>query len=122
MEFFESNDFVKLSNPGVVSEQLISPHGSGSERVTITRVTVEPGAEQHRHLHETSEQVWIALAGAGELLLPNETVRRFAAGQVVRFEDGDVHGLSNTGLEPFVYIAVTAPPIAFDDAYESSER
>ena len=119
MEFFESTDFVKLANLGVVSEQLVSPHTSRSERVTITRVTVAPGARQHRHAHETSEQVWIALEGAGELLLANEKIREFRAGQVARFEEGDVHGFFNTGDEPFVYIAVTAPPITFDDAYQT---
>ncbi|MDA7947198.1 MAG: cupin domain-containing protein [Hyphomicrobiaceae bacterium] len=121
MEFFDATDFVKLSNPGVVSEQLISPHKSDSERMTITRVSVEPGAIQDRHAHEASEQVWIALSGEGELLLDNETTRTFAAGQVVRFEAGDVHGFRNTANEPFVYLAVTAPPIRFDNAYARNE-
>jgi len=118
MEFFESTDFVKLSNPGVVSEQLVSPHTSRSRRLTITRVTVEPGAVQDRHAHEASEQIWIALEGKGELLLSGEKVRHFEAGEAVRFEEGDVHGFSNTGDERFVYIAVTAPPINFDNAYQ----
>ncbi len=119
MEFFDTSDFVKLSNPGVVSEQLISPHISRSERLTITRVTVEPGASQARHSHEVSEQVWVALSGSGELLIANDEVRPFEAGQAVRFEDDDVHGFENTGLESFVYLAVTAPPINFDNAYET---
>ena len=119
MEFFEATDFVRLSNPGVVSEQLISPHMSESERLTITRVSVEPGAIQDRHAHEASEQVWVALGGKGELLLANDTTREFEAGQVVRFEAGDIHGFRNTADTPFVYLAVTAPPILFDDAYKT---
>ncbi len=121
MEFFEETDFMTLSNPGVVSEQLISPHRSASRRLTITRVTVEPGAVQDRHAHEASEQVWIALSGTGELLLGDAQVRGFKSGQVARFEAGDVHGFANTGNTPFVYLAVTAPPIRFDDAYESMQ-
>lgn len=121
MEFFEEADFVRLSNPGVVSEQLISPHRSASRNLTITRVRVEPGAVQDRHAHDVSEQVWIALSGSGELLLGDDQVRSFETGQVARFEPGDVHGFMNTGKTAFEYLAVTAPPIRFDDAYETRD-
>ncbi len=119
MEFFDASDFINLSSPGVVSEQLISPHNSASARVTITRVSVDAGASQPRHAHDTSEQAWIALEGSGELLLANEETRQISTGQVVRFEEGDLHGFKNTGKEPFVYISVTSPPINFEDAYQS---
>ena len=117
MEFLTSGDFVRLSNPGVVSEQLLSPHNSKSTRVTITRVTMQAGATQPRHKHDSSEQIWLALSGAGQLLLGKGETRSFEAGQVARFADGDVHGFTNTGGEPFVYLSVTSPPINFDYAY-----
>ena len=119
MEFFNTSDFTNLSGPGVVSEQLVSPHNSASARLTITRVTVDAGASQPRHAHDNSEQVWMALEGSGELLLANKETRQISAGQAVRFEEGDLHGFKNTGKEPFVYISVTSPPINFDDAYQS---
>ena len=111
-------DFRTLSNPGVTSIQLLSPHNSASDRVTITRVVVEPGHEQPRHVHATSEQIWIALCGEGTLLLEHERVAAFSTGQVVRFVDGDTHGFVNTGAQPFVYLSVTAPPIDFAYAYQ----
>ena len=119
MEFLAPDSFKRLSNPGVESVQLLSPHNSCSSRVTITSVTVAPGAEQPRHQHEASEQIWIAVAGSGTLLLQDLSTRAFEQGQVVRFEDGDLHGLRNTGTVPFVYISVTAPPINFSYAYQS---
>ena len=119
MEFFNASDFKNLSNPGVVSEQLLSPYNSASVRMTITRVTVDPGASQPRHAHESSEQVWIAMQGSGELLLAKDETKTITAGQVARFEEGDLHGFENTGKEPFVYLSVTAPPINFDYAYRS---
>ncbi len=122
MEFLTEDDFRVLSNPGVTSIQLLSPHNSTSDRLTITRVVVEPGSEQPRHQHASSEQVWIALAGAGTLLLDGQREATFAAGQVVRFADGDVHGFINCGTEPFVYLSVTAPPIDFSYAYQEARH
>ena len=118
MEFLTPGQFKVLSNPGVRSEQLISPHNSDSKRLTITRVTVGPGAVQPRHHHPASEQTWLAIAaGRGELLLADERRHAFAAGEVVRFADGETHGFENTGAEAFVYLAVTSPPINFSSAY-----
>jgi quercetin dioxygenase-like cupin family protein len=120
MEIVRNGSATILSNPGVESEQLIFPENSPSRRVTITRVTVAPQAINAPHRHESSEQIWVALAGRGNLLLDQERTEPFAAGDVARFADGDLHGLHNTGDTPFVYSAVTSPPIDFRSAYAHS--
>ena len=50
-------------------------------------------------------------------MLANDEEKEFCAGDVVRFAEGDVHGLRNDGTEEFVYVSVTAPPIDFGYAY-----
>jgi quercetin dioxygenase-like cupin family protein len=120
MEFIPGNEVEVLSNSGVESQQLLFPENSESTRITITRVTVAPGAASPRHRHETSEQVWVAIAGAGTLLLGQGQTQPFQAGDVVRFAEGDIHGLENTGSIPFVYFSVTSPPINFRQAYAKS--
>jgi quercetin dioxygenase-like cupin family protein len=120
MEFIPGNEVKVLSNSGVESHQLLFPENSSSSRVTITKVVVAPGAMNPPHRHETSEQVWVALLGAGTLLLGGAHTRPFQAGDVVRFVDGDVHGFNNTGSVAFVYLSVTSPPINFRQAYERS--
>ncbi len=117
MEFIKKSEIRVLSNPGVDSAQLLNPENSSSERVTITRVAVQPGAEQPRHKHDTSEQIWIAVKGKGTLLLGNGE-KDFAEGDVVRFADGDIHGLKNESAEVFEYISVTSPPINFGYVYK----
>jgi quercetin dioxygenase-like cupin family protein len=117
MEIIRKDSVTTLSKPGVRSEQLIFPENSPSRRVTITRVTVSPQAINAPHRHKSAEQVWVALAGRGTLLLDDERTEAFAAGDVARFADGDLHGLHNTGDTPFVYIAVTSPPMDFRAAY-----
>lgn len=120
MEFFSAGQFRTLSNPGVDSVQLVSPHNSASARVTVTRVTVQPGAGQPRHAHPGSEQIWVALSGAGTLLLAGGAARSFCAGEVARFAAGDVHGFENSGVAPFVYMSMTTPPLDFAPAYRDA--
>ena len=121
MEFINGSDIVALSNPGVVSRQLLNPENSGSVRVTITEVHLEPGASQPRHIHETSEQIWYATKGSGKLLLADDKTMEVKAGDVVRFADKDVHGLLNDGNGEFVYVSVTSPPINFGYAYKEKK-
>ncbi len=121
MEFIKYEDIKELSNPGVVSRQLINPDNSKSKRVTITEVHLEVGASQPRHKHDTSEQIWYAVKGTGKLLLANDKEIIFNSGDVVRFEENDIHGLLNDGDTEFIYISVTSPPIDFEYAYKKSE-
>ena len=119
MEIIRRDQVPALAMPGVTSHQLLWPENSPSARVTITRVVVDPGGVNARHRHAGSEQTWVALRGAGTLLLANDATVPFSTGDIARFADGDVHGFHNTGNEPFEYIAVTAPPIDFRNAYGS---
>lgn len=121
VEFIRSEDIASFSNPGVVSRQLINPDNSESRRVTVTEVHLRPGACQPRHIHEASEQIWYAVSGAG-MLLAEDAEKEFRAGDVVRFAEGDVHGLRNDGDCEFVYISVTAPPVHFGSAYGSENK
>ncbi|MCC8042565.1 MAG: cupin domain-containing protein [Oscillospiraceae bacterium] len=121
MEFISKEKIVELSNPGVVSRQLLNSDNSQSKRVTITEVHLEIGATQPRHTHDTSEQIWYATKGVGKLLLADNKEMTFKAGDVVRFADKDIHGLLNNGDTEFVYISVTAPPIHFGYAYNNKQ-
>lgn len=120
MELIRAGQIPVFSNSGVTSRQLLFPENSSSARVTITRVTVRPGARNPPHRHPASEQVWIALRGEGRLQLDGGRTEPFAEGDVVRFEDGDLHGFENTGEREFEYLSVTSPPVNFRAAYEKN--
>ncbi|MCR5253223.1 MAG: cupin domain-containing protein [Treponema sp.] len=121
MEFIKSDEIKELSNPGVVSRQLLNPENSSSQRVTITEVHLIPGASQPRHTHDASEQIWYATKGKGKLLLADDKEMDFKAGDVARFADKDVHGLLNDSNGEFIYVSVTAPPINFGYAYKDKK-
>ena len=116
---WRSEDCDSLANPGVQSRQLVWERNSPDSLVTITRVTMEPGAASQRHSHQRSEQIWIIEQGEGVLLLAEKT-ETLRAGDIVRTPAGAVHGISNNATRPLVYLAVTAPPQNFSYAYEAT--
>ena len=118
MELIRAAEVNEFSNSGVSSRQLLFPENSRSTRITITRLIVKPGAKSPLHRHATSEQVWIALRGSGQLLLDEGKSISFAEGDIVRFEDGDLHGFENTTSSDFEYLSVTSPPVNFRASYE----
>ena len=120
MELIQAAEIREFLNSGVTSRQLLFPENSSSARLTITRVTVKPGARNPAHRHPTSEQVWVALRGSGELHLEEGRIASFSQGDVVRFEDGELHGFENTGDADFEYLSVTSPPVNFRAAYEKN--
>ncbi len=113
-----SQEFGKLENPGVLSEQLVWKDNAPDAQATITRVTMQPGAEQSRHRHDSSEQIWLIISGTATILLDNEETAEMFTGEIYKTPPGEVHGILNDGTEPLIYIAVTTPPQDFSAAYE----
>ncbi len=110
-------DFAVLTSPGITSVQVMWPENAPEARVTITRVTMEPGAVSRRHAHPDSEQTWVVERGTAMLLLADGRAEPVTAGEVIRTPAGETHGVANTGTEPFVYLSVTTPPRDFTHAY-----
>jgi len=108
-----------LIKSGIQSRQLVWPKNSPDSQATITRVTMEPGFVSERHSHKGSEQIWIVEHGEGVLLLANEQTQVLGAGDIIRTPAGEIHGLTNSGNEPLVYLAVTVPPQDFSFAYDT---
>jgi len=121
MDFISKDNITVLKADFQDSHQLIWNENSKSERITITKVYVHPGKTNTRHKHNYSEQIWIAIKGTGTLLLDDDKEKQFTEGDVVRFADGDIHGITNNMDEDFVYISITSPPINFRYAYDKIE-
>ncbi len=111
-----------LENPGVVSVQIVSSENAPESKVSITRVTMQPGAESPRHRHENAEQTWLVEYGEATLLLADNETAPLQAGDVIRTPAGDIHGITNTGRSEFVYLTITTPQQDFSSAYERHEK
>ncbi|MFB6233605.1 MAG: cupin domain-containing protein, partial [Haloarculaceae archaeon] len=98
---------------GVVS-RLLNPDSDGSETdLTVTWVTVDPGATQTRHSHEP-EQVYVLVAGRGEMTVGDET-RTVEAGDLVHIPSNADHAIENTGDQPLEYVSAATPAIPRGD-------
>jgi mannose-6-phosphate isomerase-like protein (cupin superfamily) len=111
------NNVTVLENPGKRSQQLVWPRNAPESAMTITRVTMDPGAISKPHAHAQSEQIWIVEAGSG-VLLGQEKRSELKAGDVIRTPAGEVHGIENTGDGPLIYLSVTTPPEDFREHYQ----
>ena len=115
-----ASDFTTLQNLGVRSQQLVWPRNAPEARITTTRVTMQPGATTPRHSHPAAEQTWVVEQGTATLLLADGETAPVTAGDVIRTPPGEIHGLTNTGTEPFVYLTATTPPINLAASYQEA--
>jgi len=114
-------DSTILENRGVRSVQIVWPRNAPEALVTITRITMEPGATSARHAHSASEQIWLIEQGSAQLLMGDGNTAGLRAGDVVRTPAGTTQGVANTGDEQFIYLAVTTPPQDFTAAYKGRQ-
>ena len=112
-----SNQFGLLEKPGVKSVQILWGQNAPDAKLTITRVTMQSGSIQERHSHKNAEQTWLVEQGTATLLLAGGQSAQLQTGDVIHTPAGDIHGIKNTGSEPFVYLAITTPPQDFSTAY-----
>jgi len=117
-----ARDITVLKNPGKRSEQLVWHRSAPDAAMTITRVTMQPGAVSTLHAHAKAEQVWLIERGAGTLLMDRSAEAQVKAGDIVRTPAGDAHGIVNSGRGPLVYLAITVPPEDFTKRYSEEER
>jgi mannose-6-phosphate isomerase-like protein (cupin superfamily) len=112
-----ARDVTVLKNPGKDSEQLVWHRNAPDASMTITRVTMQPGAESTLHAHQQAEQIWLIERGAGTLLMAEDVTAEVKAGDIIRTPAGEAHGTVNSGNEPLIYLAITVPPEDFTSRY-----
>ncbi|GJD52163.1 hypothetical protein OPKNFCMD_4925 [Methylobacterium crusticola] len=120
VQILSTEDAVVLRNPGKDSAQIVWPENAPDSHVTITRVTMQPGALSERHSHPRSEQIWIVERGRATLLLSDGKTKEVKQGDVIRTPPGATHGVENTTDGIFIYLTMTTPPENMSGFY--SER
>lgn len=87
---------------------MISENTTGSKKLTITLVEMQPGGFQHIHDHEP-EQIYYIIRGEGVMKV-EEQERDVTGGDCIFIPSISRHGLKNTGSVPLEYVSACSPP------------
>lgn len=68
-----------------------------------------PGQEHQAHVHADQDKMYVVLAGRGEARVGDE-LADVETGDLILAAAGILHGLKNTGTEPFSVLVVFGPP------------
>jgi quercetin dioxygenase-like cupin family protein len=96
-----------------VGEEPIRSVVTESQDAVIVAWYVKPGEKILPHIHPQGQDTWTILQGKGEYYLDRTgTTQSIVAGDVVVAPIGCVHGVSNNGDEPLLFISVVSPATA----------
>ena len=73
--------------------------------IVAAQVTLKPGCSIGEHPHHGETETYYLLSGKGEYT-DNGVARPVEAGEITFCEDGNTHGLKNTGEEDLVFMAL----------------
>jgi hypothetical protein len=91
-----------------------------SMRVMATRVERSSGGADPRRRHVAPEQARVAWRSTRVRLLVAAAAMPIAAGDGVRFDDGEFHGRYGAGMTVFESRSVTAPALDFRAAHRAT--
>ncbi|MDT3433475.1 cupin domain-containing protein [Haloarcula sp. 1CSR25-25] len=82
-----------------------------TDEAQAAEMTVEPGRSVGgpENYHEDSDQWLFVVSGTGAVTVDSDT-RRVDAGDLVRIETGERHGIENDGDEPLETVNFYTPP------------
>lgn len=81
-----------------------------SKDAVVVAWYIKPGQKISPHIHPNGQDTWTILAGTGIYYLDKAgATKPIIAGDVVVAHTGCVHGVSNDGDEPLVFISVVSP-------------
>ncbi len=84
-------------------QYLINAQNGGSDKLTVGRTVLPPGARHDRHLHPHADEFLVVMSGSGEIYT-NTGREPSGAGDVIFTPRGNWHGFINTGDEDVLLI------------------
>lgn len=81
-----------------------------SKDAVVVAWYIQPGQTILPHVHPHGQDTWTILSGQGEYYLDEAgTTQSIGAGDVVIAPIGSVHGVTNLGDQPLMFISVVSP-------------
>ena len=96
---------------------LLDAEAGGARNQSLAEATLAPGQATERHYHGETEELYVVLAGAGELEVDGER-RHVGPGDAVLLPPGAWHQIRAEGQE-LRFLCCCAPPYRHEDTYFS---
>jgi quercetin dioxygenase-like cupin family protein len=87
---------------------LSQPGLTGTELLTLVRVTMRPGAGHQFHYHPELEEIIYVLDGMAEQWVDREK-RSLKAGEIAFIPKNVVHAIHNPSSKPMTFLAILSP-------------
>lgn len=87
---------------------LSKPELTGTELLTLVRVTMRPGAGHQFHYHPAREEIIYVVEGVAEQWVDQEK-RSLKAGEIAFIPKNVVHAIHNASKKPMTFLAILSP-------------
>ncbi|CAN5887191.1 hypothetical protein BH24ACI4_BH24ACI4_29990 [soil metagenome] len=87
---------------------LSKPELTGTELLTLVRVTMRPGAGHQFHYHPAREEIIYIVDGVAEQWVDREK-RRLVAGEIAFIPRNVAHAIHNRSKRPMTFLAILSP-------------
>ncbi len=101
----QQNQNMRGGKGTVTVKHVLNPDELFGNGRLFAQLTVPPGASVGLHKHEGEAETYLILQGQGRYHNNDESYD-IAAGDMARVDDGDSHGIENTGDTPLVLIGL----------------
>jgi mannose-6-phosphate isomerase-like protein (cupin superfamily) len=95
------------------SVRAVFEFGEVARNQSLVEASLPPGGSTERHLHATSEELYVILDGAGEMEIEGDRAP-VAAGDVVLIPPGSRHQITATD-GPLRFLCCCSPPYRHED-------
>ena len=94
---------------------LLDARHGGAANQSLAEATLAPGQATQRHYHADTEEIYVVLAGAGQMEVDGER-SRVGPGDAILIPPGAWHEIG-AGADELRFLCCCAPPYADEDTY-----
>ncbi len=89
---------------------------TGAQNQSLAEATLEPGQATERHYHAGTEEIYVLLAGYGEMEVDGDHAT-VGPGEAILIPPGARHQIRASADAPLRFLCCCAPPYSHDDTY-----
>ena len=95
---------------------LLDAQLGGAANQSLAEATLAPGQATQRHYHAATEEIYVVLAGGGEMEVEGDR-RRVRPGDAMLIPAGARHQIRTEGDEELRFLCCCAPPYSDEDTF-----